>query len=531
MTSRRAAPTLLAGVLALAYVIASPPSSDLAAELLRAKLFGAAPFGIWDNWWYAGHTLPGYSVLMPAIAWALTPQVAGAFAASASAAVFTALAYDRFGERAWLGSMWFAAATATNLLSGRLTFAVGLLPALGAVLALARGRPGRAAVLAALTALISPVAALFAALAGAAKALAGTFGDAPGGAARGARLAAVRDGGAIVLAALGPVLIVAVLFGSGGREPFAFSALWPIVVLAPLLWVSLGAGERALRAGVVLYAFGCAAAYVLSTPVGGNAARLAPLIAGPLLAMSRRPRRAGIVLALAVPLLYLQWQAAVRDLSSAVADPSTSAAYYRPLLAFLRRQGGAPFRVEVPFTARHWESYELASAFALARGWERQLDIEDNPLFYEGTLTPAAYDRWLHDLAVRFVALPDVALDYSAIAEARLIERGLPYLRPVARLAHWRVYAVANPAGIVGGTATLLALSPGELRIRAGGAGQALVRVRYSPYWSLQGPAAAGDCVAPAGPFTMLTLRRAGELRLAIDFSPQRIGSSAPRCS
>ena len=52
---RRIAPTLLAAALAAAYVIISPPSDDLAAHLLRAKLFATEGFGIWNNWWYAGH--------------------------------------------------------------------------------------------------------------------------------------------------------------------------------------------------------------------------------------------------------------------------------------------------------------------------------------------------------------------------------------------------------------------------------------------------------------------------------------------
>ncbi|MGO9751687.1 MAG: hypothetical protein ACLP8S_15540 [Solirubrobacteraceae bacterium] len=516
---RRGAPTLLAGALALAYVIVSPPSADLADALLRAKLFGAAPFGLWSNWWYAGHAVAGYSVLFGLLAWALTPQIAAAIATTASAAVFEALAHEQFGERALLGSLWFAVATATNLLSGRLTFAIGLAPALAAALALQRHRPGPAAVLAALATLLSPVAGLFAALAGAATAL-----------ARPARKNLLAGGG-VVVAALVPLLATELAFGPGGREPFAFSAFWPIPVLAALLWTALGPGERTLRVGVLLYTLGCVAAFVLPTALGGNAARLAPLLAGPLLLMTWRPRHPAALLAAASPLLYLQWQAAIRDVFSAAGDPSTRAAYYQPLLAFLERQPGPAFRIEIPFTANHWEAYEVAPQVALARGWERQLDVEYNGLFYTGTLTPARYEAWLHSLGVRYVALPDVALDYSAQQEARLIERGLPYLRAVLRTAHWRVYTVAQPAAIVQGAATLRALGPGSVTMRATTAGRALVRVRYSPYWKLSGAAAAGACVTPAGQFTSITVRRAGPVRLVFDFSPERIGSRSARCN
>src|SRR2546430_15185004 len=44
---KRLAPTLVAAVLATVYVIVSPPSFDLAAHLLRAKLFWAEGFGLW----------------------------------------------------------------------------------------------------------------------------------------------------------------------------------------------------------------------------------------------------------------------------------------------------------------------------------------------------------------------------------------------------------------------------------------------------------------------------------------------------
>ena len=72
-------------------------------------------------------------------------------------------------------------------------------------------------------------------------------------------------------------------------------------------------------------------------------------------------------------------------------------------------------RVEVPFTHNHWEAAHLASAVPLARGWERQLDEKANALFYDGRpLTPARYQRWLRDAGVRWVALPDAPLDYSA---------------------------------------------------------------------------------------------------------------------
>src|SRR5947209_10700555 len=97
---KRIAPAAVAAMFAVLYVIVSPPSLDLAAHLLRAKLFRAEGFGLWDNWWYAGHDVPGYSVLFPPIAAVLTPQVAGGIAAVGTAALFEPLARRHFGPNA-----------------------------------------------------------------------------------------------------------------------------------------------------------------------------------------------------------------------------------------------------------------------------------------------------------------------------------------------------------------------------------------------------------------------------------------------
>ncbi|HWF24672.1 MAG TPA: hypothetical protein VG275_04455 [Solirubrobacteraceae bacterium] len=562
---RRAAPTILAAALAAAYVIWSPASLDLAAHLFRVKLFRAEGFGLWDNWWYGGHHTLGYSVLFPAVAAALGPQLAAGLAAVGATAAFEILTRERFGARAWMGALWFAVGAAAELFSGRLTFAFGLLPALAAVLALARGWTALAGLLGVVTALVSPVAALFTALAGLAAAVGGLARGRPGrtqrrlAQARGRpgrrqrRLALARGrpgrtqrrsaqargrpgrthgigaGIATAVASLAPIVILAVAFPEGGVEPFAFTALWPILAIAVLMLVVMPREFVTLRAGVILYAVGCVLAYAIPTAVGSNAVRLGTLVAGPVAALvlwDRRPALLGLVL---IPLLYIQTQAAFRDVSQA-SGPATTAGYYRPLLGFLSREAtppNPPFRTEIPFTAEHWEAFEVAPRFALARGWERQLDIEDNPLFYDGRLSPARYEAWLYRVAVRFVAVPDTTLDYSARAEAALIDRGLPYLRLVWRSRHWRVYAVSDPTPIVTGAA-LRALGPDSLTIAASRPTTVEVRVRFTPYWALSGGA---GCVAPDGEFTQVTLRHAGTVRLVIRFALDRIGARSPRCT
>jgi hypothetical protein len=119
-------------------------------------------------------------------------------------------------------------------------------------------------------------------------------------------------------------------------------------------------------------------------------------------------------------------------------------------------------------------------------------------------------------------------LDYSAHKEAALIARGVPDLRLVFHSRHWRVYEVRDPTPIATGVATLDAIGASSLTLTARRQGTALVRVHFTPYWAIgQG----SGCVAPAGEFVRLTLRRAGTVRLVIRFSVSRIRARSPRCS
>ena len=84
-------------------------------------------------------------------------------------------------------------------------------------------------------------------------------------------------------------------------------------------------------------------------------ADVAPAAAAPLREILGRPGvRPALLAALALPLLYWQLVAPVRDVVAAHGDPSVRAAYYAPLVEFLGRRGGDAFRVEIPFTRSHW---------------------------------------------------------------------------------------------------------------------------------------------------------------------------------
>ncbi len=541
----------VAAPLAVLYLVLDPPSGDLAAATYRSDLFARVGLTVWDNGWYGGHYLPGYSLLAPALGALVGNRVLLALCTVAAAGLFGLIAQRTFsagGARLAAGS--FALGVSVTILSGRLAFSLGLAIGLLAVFALLRGRTSVALVLGALTSLASPVAGAFLALAGIAYALAGVA-DATAG--------QLRRGLALAAAALLPILLLTLAFPEGGWEPFAPSVFWPGlagVVLIALLLPRVGGGlsPRTLRTltwGAWLYAVALVGAFALHTPVGSNAARLGALFAAPLVAGvlggHRRPyeeaTRSGswlrhplVLLALAAALLYWQLETPLNDVSELVGDPSVNASYYAPLLGELQeRAGGAPLRVEVPMVGTHWESVYLPAhgSILLARGWERQLDTRNAALFYEGgggpALTPAAYRAWLQENAVSYVALPNVRLDFAGVAEGRLVARGLPYLREVWRSAHWRLYAVVGAPALATPPAVLTGVGADSFTLTAPRAGSYTVRVRFTPYWAL---VAGHGCVrsAPEG-WTEVDARAGGLLRVGLDFSLARVFDHGPRCT
>ncbi len=507
----RAPAWALAAALAAAYLLLDPPSGDLAAQAYRADL----GLVLWDNGWYGGHHMPGYSVLFPPLASLFGPRVVGALAAVGAAWAFERMAHERLGTApaARVGALWFAAGTATLLITGRLTFALGAALGLAAVLAASRDRTTGAVVLAALTSLASPVAGLFVALGAAAWWLDRR------------RPAALALG----TAALAPGVALAIVFPEGGSFPFVASSFWPSFAAIVAVAVAVARESRLLRIGVALYALAMIASFAAPTPMGGNVVRLGALVAGPLLACLLWERDRRVLAALAVGMLYWQWAAPIDNWTRAAGDRSVRSDYYAGLIAFLDRQPG-PFRVEIPFTENHWEARWVAPHHPLARGWERQLDRRHNALFYdERALTPQRYRRWLDDNAVRFVAVADAPLDYSSAAEAQLVRGGLPYLREAWRDERWRVYAVLGARPLARGAARVTAVAVDHIDLRASRAGVVDLRVRFTPYWRLT---RGRGCVAPGrGAWTRLRLDAPGAVRLSARFTPGRIRASAPMCS
>ena len=487
------APAATAGTLAVLAVGLGWRGADWPAQLLRLELVERSGPAIWNNLWFAGHHTPGYGILFPLLGAAFGAAVVAIVSCVVAAASFHVLARGRDERRTMAASVLFAAGTVVNVAVGRLTFALGLAVGLAALAALHHRRHALAALLVVSTAPASPVAAVMLALALTAWAL-----DA--GRTRLIALAAM---------AVGPVVAAAVLFPQGGHFPFRASALaWSCAVAAV---VALATDARVVRLGAALYGVACVATFVVPNPLGANATRLGMFVAAPILVLTARRIRTPLI-AVAIPaIVWWQWSPGLDGIARAGLDPSSAVAYHQPLIDAVQSAGGPVGRIEVVPTQRHWETVYVATELPLARGWERQLDMGRNAIFYGTELDANAYHRWLRDNAVRYVALADAPVDPSAQPEATLVRRGLPFLEPVWHDEHWQLWRVVDAEPLVDGPARLVRLGPTAVVLEVTATEPVLVRVRYSSHWSLDGP----GCVEPSSDgWTMVYPERAGLLTL-----------------
>jgi hypothetical protein len=528
------------------WLVVNPRTPDLAAQVYRVGLYRELGLAVWDEHWYAGHDLLGYSLIYPPLAALVGMRLLGAVCVLASSILFERLVRPSYGAAARWGAALFAVAALGDVWSGRLTFALGVSLALAAGLALARERWLWAGALAALCAAASPVAGALLGLAALSVALA----------RRSPRMLLVA---AVPAAAV--VLAMAVLFPEGGWEPYPVLSFAATMAVVGAFLLALPRHARLLRIGACVYALACVACVAVHSPVGSNIERYAVLLAAPLLLCARLAapgaspsadvaRPAGLsargvggpawlgarmtpaaVLALCATAVWVVWGPA-RETLAVAGSEATSASYYAPVERFVARveaPPASPVRVEVPLTRSHWEAALLAPSVSLARGWDKQMETRYEGVLLSHALTAASYERWLHAQAVSYVALPDVPLDPSSASEGQLIRGGLPYLREAFRSAHWRIFRVLGATPIASGPGRLTSLGHDSFALDARTPGSFVVRVRFTRYLTIT----RGDgCVEPAaGGWTAVSVRASGPAVIAARFSLSRAFASGGSCS
>ena len=491
------------------YLILVPPVPDFAAQATRAAIFAKLGNVTWWPGWYGGLELPTYSVIAPALMATIGVATTGALASAIC--MWVAHQLFRGSARPRAASVVFAACVLLNLFGGRITFLVGLAPAMLAVLALVRRRPWVAGIATVLSVLGSPLAGLFTGIVAAAVLVTD----------RSRR----REALVVGLATGASLGTLALLFQTPG-----VMAAPPHLVLLALLGLALvvaACREPTIRAGAVIVAIGLVACMVVPNSVGLNLTRMVWLLAAPLIVgYGHRPDRLVVALtglALIFPASDLSWQLAQAD------SPSASQSYYTPLLAQLKSRMNTDAalgqRVEVVEPQTKGAARYVGESMPVARGWERQADVTDNPIFYQdGALDPASYRHWLDELAVAYVAVPDAKLDFASVDEAKLIAGGLPYLHEVWHNPDWTLYEVVDSAPLAR-NAQVLAVDGNQLRLWVDHRGPVPIQIRWSDHLAVldgsqplsEGVPAHG-CLSKAGEWTLLHARRTGTYVLTSDF-------------
>jgi len=494
---------------------------DLAAQYAWAGFVGRHPATPYGLFWFGGVHTVNYSVISPHLM-ALFGVRSVSVLSGVGATWLLATLLERTLPRV---SMWPALVGALglwyNVVLGRTTFALGLAFALAGLLAVAdrAPRPARlaAAALGALFATMgSPVAGLFLLVAGA-----GYLVD--------------RQYAKCLALSLPPVAVVGVttlLFPFQGEQPMAWGRMiLPVLLSAAVVWAS-PREWRVVRASGVVYAVGVVLTWVVPSPVGNNVERLALLFAPAVLLAAALHRRSGafrhggrrtrmramaLVTALSVSYLCATSLTHLRR-----PDPVPGwVTHTDGVIAALDRLGADRGRVELPTDDDHRGATLLGPHFELMRGWNQQLDVERGRLFYEGHLDGPQYYAWLRHWAVGFVVLHDGTPDRSAERETALIKEGQRWLEPVWQDRYWKVYRVRDTLPLVSAPAELLRAGEADLTLSMPGAGSSVVRIAYSPWLR-----AEGACVTADGPWTRLTVPRAGVYRLTSDYAAESVDES-----
>ncbi|MEU5087299.1 MFS transporter [Streptomyces sp. NPDC021356] len=478
--------TGLAGVLHIVWFFTFANSGgDLAAQDAWAEFVGRHPDSAYNLAWYGGMHAVSYSMVSPYLMSVLGVRTTMMIAGTVSAGLLTLILIR---SRVVRNPLWAALAGVFGLLcnaiSGRVTFGLGTMFALGAVAAVFcwphRWRHKRgakalvAAPLAALATMGSPVAGLFVGLVAVALFL------------------QKRRPGAWALG-VAPSVVVAVsalLFPFSGTQPMGFgSASLPLLyavlaaVLVPRQW-------KTVRITAWVYALAVVGVWVISSQIGSNITRLAMLFAGTVLVAAlpftvpRSRRWYAAVLALVGFGVWI----GVKTVDDIV-HTAPAASWSRelaPLVHQLQKVGAAKGRVEVVPASSHREASALAPYVNLARGWNRQADMERNPLFYDDTLNSANYHEWLQRWAVHYVVLPKGEPDGDGGQRERaLVQRGMPYLSQVWGDANWQLFKVTDSTPLAEPNAVVDRAEQGELTIEVRKPGRVLIRIPYSPWLSL----------------------------------------------
>lgn len=514
----------VAGLIAIAFLLFLPKGEDAPAHLYQTQVWREHGWRFWDNNWYAGrYSQINYSLIYYPLAALLTTIVVVTASIATSAGVFARIVTRQWGSSARPAAAVFTLLAPVPVLTGTYPFIFGLALALCALMTMQSRRWTLCIMFGALVALghLLALLLLICALCGLAVMN---------------RRTVLRPGPERRVAIAYAVILAATLIPwrafstSGAQYPFAAEDLAALLAYCVIgLALTWGRDDlRPLRGIFGVYGLLGIAAFMVSSPLGANAGRLLqylglPLLLIPIALRGFRPRLAlGLVIAGA-----LAWQLnpAVRGLQQSQAVRSSSEEFWFPVEAFLSEHADPNYRVSIVATDHHWEAFYLARhGVPLTRGWYRQDDFPANADLY-GELTAQSYRTWLRRMAVRYVFLPEDSLDYSAMQEAALLQKG-DVLPQIAEIGSWKVYEVpdATPIATPAGSISVRRIDSERVTVHATKPGRYRLRIRYTPYWRV----VEGDgCVMPTSTWTTeLRVTKPGMITLQFQVGFSRVVST-----
>ncbi|MFJ9906821.1 MFS transporter [Streptomyces sp. NPDC101152] len=478
--------TVLSGLLHIAWFFTFANSGgDLAAQDAWAEFVGRHPDSAYNLAWYGGMHPVSYSMVSPYLMSLLGVRMTMMIAGTFSAGLLTMILIR---SRAVRNPLWASLAGLVaflcNAASGRVTFGLGTMFALGAVAVVfcwprkwrhkRRAKAACAALLAALATMSSPVAGLFVGLVAVALFL------------------QKRRPGAWALG-LAPAAVVGVsawLFPFSGTQPMTIASVILPFTYAVFCFTLVPKEWATVRLTSAVYGFGVLAVWLVSSQIGSNITRLAMLFAGVTLVAAlpfhaRRSRQWWLTVVAIVGFTFWIGYKSVDD----VIHTTPAASWARelaPLVNQLQKAGAEKGRVEVVPARSHREASALAPYVNLARGWNRQADMERNPIFYDDTLDSANYHEWLQRWAVHFVVLPKDEPDGNGgERERQLLQEGMPYLKQIWGDANWQLFQVTDAAPLAEPNAVVDRAEQGEMTMQVKKAGRILIKIPYSPWLSI----------------------------------------------
>ena len=501
------------------------PGWDDAAHAYKVFLLRRGESMFWDDFWYGG----GYGAANYGfVYYLLALYVPSRLIVIASAGVLPVLYYIYQRDMWGIDDIWpawaFAGIMSVYLAHGQDPFVLGLALTVGGLALLARKRPLWAALPVAIGIFANPMAFVVC--------LPFMLSDV-------VARPALRRRYLWFLGAVAPFIALRVVLGAAFSEPGGYLnetsqlLLYLGFALAGLALSGVNAAypRRPFVVLFLTYAAVCVLSFVTpGSPLGNNIGRFFFVFGLPLLFLLRhsrlqRPFPYGDLAVIPVVLFgLLQISAPYSHFTRTDEWPQTRASFFAPALAAAARYHDPDYRIHVVALRRHWEAdYFPEAGYPITRGWYRQADAIHNDLFY----TPydaATYVAWLRRMGVQYVFLPDAPLDPWSQREVKILETS-PEFEVVDRIGVWTVYRLrdAEPlaVGLNGGTAHVTSMGHREFTTEVDQPGTYLLKVTWSPYWSLTG--GPGTLRRSPDRFLLLDARAAGTYTLRFDVTPGKV--------